>query len=131
MKAINNKRAKLIFNQLKTAQCDRNISELIKMLFVTEPSVIEKSICKHCPNGDPVGFPLIVLNDRVFANKLSNLEEAITENFPETLTCRNCKAKAVCQREFGPHMFIEVIMIIKISSEIHLNFVDNLIIKFN
>lgn len=113
MRGIYNKRAKLIYNLLNTAQCDLNLSEMITKLFQTDPSFTEEAVC-NCTQSNCstwLAFPLAVINHQIFSDDFLNLERAITENLAAKLKCRRCNNEVECKREFGSHIFIEVIKI--------------------
>lgn len=112
MKKIYNDRAIFLFNLFNSTDFNMNICQMIQKLFVSEPSLTEQTVCDSCNHNSSSTFPLVTLNNLLFSNDFSNLEIAIMENFPPKLACTRCKSDVECKREFGPHMFIEVISII-------------------
>lgn len=109
MKKINSARAKFLFEQFNTAGYVMNICAMICKLFASEPSITERTVCNRCTHSNSITYPLVSLNDLVFANDFSNFEKAIIKNFPPKIACTRCKNDVECTREFGPHMFIQVI----------------------
>lgn len=85
---------------------------MISSLFALEPSFTEQLACNSCSHSTSSTYPLVGLNNLTFSNDLSNLEKAVMGNFPEKLSCSRCKNDVECKREFGPHMFIEVSVIL-------------------
>lgn len=108
MKGINNTRATFLYNHFNTNKFDMNIGEMIQKLFASYPSFTEQTVCNSCKHSYSNASPLVKLNDIIFSNDLSNLENAIMGNLPEKLSCTRCKNDVECKREFGPHIFIEV-----------------------
>lgn len=112
MKGIYSKRAKLLYNLLKTTRCEFSVSEMITKLFQSNPSFTEQAVCTCTQSNPDVGYPLVVLNHEIFSNNFLNFERALLENLPDTLQCRKCNNEVECNREFGPHIFIEVIRLV-------------------
>lgn len=108
MKKINSARANYLFNTFFSSSFEMNICSMIRRLFISEPSLFEHVTCNNCTHYSSITFPLITLNNILFANDFSNLERAIIENYPEKLACSRCKNDVPCKREYGHHMFIEV-----------------------
>lgn len=108
MKKIYSVRATFLFNNFSKTSFEMNICPMIRKLFASEPSLTEQTDCNNCTHSNTSTFPLISLNNVIFSNDFSNIEEAIMENFPDKLACTRCKNEVDCKREFGPHMFIEV-----------------------
>lgn len=113
MKGIHNARANYLFEHFETSTFEMNICSMIRKLFSPKPSFTEQTVCDSCKHSYSSTFPLVSLNNQLFSNDFSNLEKAIMANFPEKLGCTRCKNDVECKREFGHHIFIEVIIIIK------------------
>lgn len=111
MKSINSKRAKLLFNLFNGTSYDIAVDAMIQKLFSSDPSYTEQLICNRCTYSDTKAFAMVSLNNSIFANDFANLEQAISENFEQNFECNECKSKIESKREFGPHIFIEVINI--------------------
>lgn len=112
MRKINGQRATLLYNEFKSTGFEMNISSMICKLFALEPSFTEKIVCDKCNHSRSAMFPMVVLSDELLSNDFQNLEKAVIENFPENVSCTRCKGDIQCKREFGHHLFIEVIIII-------------------
>lgn len=110
MKAINSKRAKLLYNMFNTTQLDMNIGEMVKVLFSSEPSFTEELNCSSCMSSSSYSSPILCLNDELFSNDFAKLEIAVLRNLPTESTCKGCKKDVQCKRQFGPHIFIDVSM---------------------
>lgn len=71
---------------------------------LTIPSYSETECCtKSIKN-----FPIVHLNNDIFQNDFSNLQQAIEGNLIESKKCNRCKKNPKFQREFGNHIFINV-----------------------
>lgn len=109
MRKIYNARAKFLVTEFNKSGFEMNVCAMIDRLFASEPSFTEQYVCNNCMHSNHSSFPCVSLNNALFCNNLSNLESALTGNFPEILACSRCKTDVECKREFGQHLFIEVI----------------------
>lgn len=108
MKAINNKRAKFLSQSIITASKD-DICTVLQKILAAEPTYSDHRTCDSCKIFLSEKVPFITINNEIFANDFSNLEDAILEVLPTTKPCTRCQNPIIIKRDFAPHMFIKVI----------------------
>lgn len=113
MKKIYNTRANFLFDHFNVTGFEMNICTMLKKLFASEPSFTEETDCDKCKHSNSSTYPMVNLNNAIFANDFTNMEIAILANLPDKLACTRCKNDVECKREFGAHIFIEVIIFFK------------------
>lgn len=97
-----------IFNQ---KNCAIVASEMIKLILPEFPSYMEKLSCKSkkCKTTTEKMFPILLVNSAVFDKRMGNLKSAVLASFPETDQCKKCSKPIEANRDFGRHLFIEVL----------------------
>lgn len=109
MKAVNNMRAKFLFEHFESNQFETTIGPMLRSLLKEQPSLTEQSYCRICKSSDNKTFPAICINNEVFSNNFQNLEQAIVQNLPMDTKCMNCDKRLHYHRQYSQHLFIEVI----------------------
>lgn len=120
MNKINNMRARLLYNKFYLNKGHTNVeltfdgmvAEVLKIPSYTETGCCTKSV---------KSFTFLGLNNDVFQNDLSNMQEAIDDNLIEIPICNQCKKKPKFKREFGNHLFVNVRLIFINKNIIHSN----------
>lgn len=112
MKTINKMRAELIHHEYGSGNCEIVVTDVIRKFMKNTPSYIETGDCsrKGCLFAKrEIKFPLIILNNEVFANNMDNLTQAILANFSESLNCPKCRHPlSNFERIFNDGIFIEI-----------------------
>lgn len=80
---------------------------MLEKLFVDEPSLTEIAICSQCNTTEKKTFPVVKISYDTFNNNISNLENAIVDNFPSKI-CLECQNAVAYSREYGQHIFVEI-----------------------
>lgn len=81
---------------------DGMVAEVLKIPSYSETGCCTKSV---------KNFTFVGLNNDVFQNDLSNMQQAIDDNLIEIPICNQCKKKPKFEREFGNHIFVNVRLI--------------------
>lgn len=104
MNKINNMRAKLLFEKFYRNENLALTFDAMVNKVLTIPSYSETECC----TGSIKNFCIVYLNNEIFQNDFSNMEQAIEENFAEIPTCNRCKKKPKYTRNFANQVFIDV-----------------------
>lgn len=116
MKQVNKLRAELIYSEYKGGNCSIVVTDIMRRYLKDCPSITESGLCNKkgcCSKSFEFKIPTVALNEEEFDGKLTNLEKAITTNFPATNLCRKCREPySTFERTFNEHLFIEVFLLI-------------------
>lgn len=102
MTKINNKRAKLLHDKFDSNAAS-SFTSMVKHILKT-PSVTEEECC----SGKITNHSIISLNIITLNNDYKNLVQAINDNYPKHLSCKQCKKSPKYKRTFEPQLLIEV-----------------------
>lgn len=115
MKRINTMRAKFLYERFGEDGMLNNTYSMIEKLFDSEPSATDTIECKGCGDNRTETFESLGIDHLTFADDMNNLETALSKTNPGEGTCWLCYDDANCSREYGPHLFINLLTIFDLS----------------
>ncbi len=106
-------RSKLLLNWFGKTDNTFVITGVLSKALQHTPSIRETFLCSQefCKCESEILRPYLAMNMDVFKNNMENIETAIYANLNCLVDCRVCESKLCVEvkREFGHHLFIEVI----------------------